>query len=727
MHHRGELTWAEMKANFALMKNAKMRYYTKGDQYLVWLNDEYLSFLAFLDSVEDKTDFDENYKPIVNSGTEKETWHKLGDDTIAPDAEVYLIKEMVPAGKKVKIAASEISSLMDSVKVAQRILDVDFDLDLKEKLDDCEAVNEWIVNPPNIIAASDTEKTEGANSLKVSYETNSNSEAFGDNFEAYTFGDLYSGNTPSVEDGVVGLWHFNESSGVVFADSTANANSGELKNGASLSPSGGRFGGASNFVASSSQYGLIPHHTAYELSQGTIDFWFWCDDIEDDAQGLISKDDKNLTNGDLNVHFHTDGHIHTRFVSGGTEYQNTSLKKIIANDRWHHGAVSFGSLGFMIFIDGHRYIHELNATGGLDTNLHPFFVGISSRDRDPGAETGLIRPFNGKIDGLRIRNTQISDFGFNWIRYTDTEKGILTEATATDGVAKEGSRFLLVHSAVDGEADLYIESKEVNLSAGLTTNFGFSWVDLDMETDDSLTVQFWNGSTWITQQTWEGLNNNLYTGNQDAGSWQDVSLGISSEFLIANFKARFWIHLDKRKIDDAVGIDRMSILHEDLNTVAFESCLANNLERFRKIHLDYFSDTYGGDRSFHLILMDGETNFKTYVHHETVVQGWNSISFNLSDFDNVFGSLPMTKVSCFRIKIIDSTSNSGDMYIDNIYAYGYLNEIDKKYLLCKCPYQTLFPKNLPIEAGHEVIFVVENLEESPVTISGSINGSISNA
>jgi len=279
-------------------------------------------------------------------------------------------------------------------------------------------------------------------------------------------------------------WRFGETSGTTAADDGSTGNSATYS-GVTLGQSGAISGSADTSVSfdGSNDYIEIAHDNSYLLNDGTVQLWFNADDLVGD-QALISKDHTgNGTGGHFTIRLLNDGSITIRLQSITDSYTLSTAAGSVAANSWHHVAVTFGTNGVELFLDGASA--DTNAyTGGLNGNNEPIVIGANTWTTAPGSITPLTEYFGGKIDevailGQALTAEQIQNLYSSAVQnYSIAEDATLVVA-ASEGVLindtdEEGNPLTasLISSPLNGLLSLNADG-----SFTYTPNANFSGVD----------------------------------------------------------------------------------------------------------------------------------------------------------------------------------------------------------------------------------------------------------
>ena len=316
----------------------------------------------------------------------------------------------------------------------------------------------------------------------------------------------------------VSNWHLGEGSGTTVVDS-GSANANGTVNGATLGQPGA-LNGSSNTAAhfdGVDDYIEIPHANDFLLDDGTIQLWFNADTIGTD-QALLSKDHSGLgTGGHVLVQLTSSGTINMRLQSTSTVYSIESSNTVAAG-QWHHIAVSFGSNGMELYVDG--VIADVNGyTGGLGTtsggtgNTESFVIGASNQWGTSGTLDDLQRFFQGSIDEVSIVASQLNGEQIQNIFAAGLQHYTIVENTSLNVATSEG---VLINDAdADGDSLTAVLISGPSFASSFTLNPDGSF-------DYTPNAGFDGTDTFTYQASDGGLTSNTatvtitVTGNNDA-------------------------------------------------------------------------------------------------------------------------------------------------------------------------------------------------------------------
>lgn len=171
------------------------------------------------------------------------------------------------------------------------------------------------------------------------------------------------------------------------------------------------------------QYLKIDHHESFELSSGTIMFWFRITSPNmselSDVAGLFSKDaDGALQGGHLTIlalGSTEDGvRVRAKLTSktGKDWIPPQENLEILPRDTWHHVAVTFGSEGFQLYVNGTQTgatgdrKHGLWSNDGSVQNIQPLGIGVDRRRSGDGDFSGIRNIYSSEMDEIAVFDEQ---------------------------------------------------------------------------------------------------------------------------------------------------------------------------------------------------------------------------------------------------------------------------------------------------------------------------------
>jgi hypothetical protein len=219
------------------------------------------------------------------------------------------------------------------------------------------------------------------------------------------YGNSSAGNPPSninsvflpeADGNATGVWHFQEGSGNVVADSSGNSNHGSFNNSAWVN---GFMGWAGNFNNPNAAV-IVPHSSVFNTSAMTIEAWVYIANNDGKWSPIVMKLQRS-PDGPGGFEFRLTNDREIRWLI--KNYWIHSGSALSAN-RWYHvAAVSNGSNEICIYINGNR---ARCAQGGpLDFNTAPVTIGFVH-------EGSGDLSFPGYIQHVRISNIARYDFPY---------------------------------------------------------------------------------------------------------------------------------------------------------------------------------------------------------------------------------------------------------------------------------------------------------------------------
>jgi hypothetical protein len=264
-------------------------------------------------------------------------------------------------------------------------------------------------------------------------------------------------NNLTINDGLVGYWKFDESSGTTAADSSGYGNDGTWTGGPTASsttptvnftnPYSLSFDGTNDYVD-------MGDDSSLDLTSAiTVSAWFKPDVINQQVD-ILSRDDG--VNRNFWVYLENDETIHWSMVFSGTAKDTVSTSLYSAGS-WMNVVGTFNGTDRMLYIDGVREANTAES-GTIDNDDVSFTIGAR--------EDGLDRLFNGLIDDVRVYNraltaTEVSSLANGY-------QSVTASTTQTLGAALDITGDLtLAAGALDVSASNYAISV-----AGSWNNYG---------------------------------------------------------------------------------------------------------------------------------------------------------------------------------------------------------------------------------------------------------------
>jgi hypothetical protein len=203
-------------------------------------------------------------------------------------------------------------------------------------------------------------------------------------------------------------------SGSTVTDATGN-HDGKIVNSSAKRVTGKTgCGKAMDFTQTSPiSYVEIPNASAFDLKQGSVDFWVKFKN-DTGAEGIVGRDALGTDNpGHLSISRLCNGAVKVRLQNTTTEGGRCS--KQLPKGKWHHVAVNFGgSGGLKLYVDGSPANEPdvvcgtsttkcgVDITTGIDGNTNPWVIGGMISSSDEGKATPIKGGLNGTVDSFRL-------------------------------------------------------------------------------------------------------------------------------------------------------------------------------------------------------------------------------------------------------------------------------------------------------------------------------------
>ena len=161
------------------------------------------------------------------------------------------------------------------------------------------------------------------------------------------------------------------------------------------------------FIGEQDDYLRIPHSDHFSEDDGTIALSFVANDVNK-RQALFSKDHSGYQDGGhLTVEILNERVLVRLQSDSETVYIRSNVGSISAGVE-HDIAVSFGSQGLRLYVDGKLVDSALEFTQGIAANGNDLFLGAGAKTRD-GDRLNLRHFFDGTIDDFVIYDQQLSE------------------------------------------------------------------------------------------------------------------------------------------------------------------------------------------------------------------------------------------------------------------------------------------------------------------------------
>jgi type II secretory pathway pseudopilin PulG len=318
--------------------------------------------------------------------------------------------------------------------------------------------------------------------------------------------------TVAADNGLIGHWMLDETSGTTAADSSGNGNNGTLTNMAGNEWTSGQVAGALQFDGSN-DYVAIPHIDAYLADNGTVALWFKGDNVSGRGE-LFSKDSSNYdTGGHLTIYVNDD-EVEVR-LQGTSTSDEVNSGEILDDDTWYHAALTWGSTGMTLYINGVE-VDTDSYTGGLGTssggagNYEPLALGACTWGSNNLAITPLQYYFEGAIDDVRFYGRALDATEVETLASILRYEGFSEAKTGTDTTSltvsppanTSAGDLLIAAAATDGDT-----------AASLAPPGGQGWTQIDLnDYGNEVTLGAW----WKTAGASEPTHQFTWTGSEQA-------------------------------------------------------------------------------------------------------------------------------------------------------------------------------------------------------------------
>ncbi len=175
----------------------------------------------------------------------------------------------------------------------------------------------------------------------------------------------------------------------------------------------------------------VAHDSAFELSEGSVAMTFVPDEVED-RRALFSKDADGYQNGGHLTAFVNDGRVEVRLQSTEKSIWLKS-EEVLEPGESHHLAVTFGSDGFWLYVDGRLEGWRTSFGQGLEANMMSLAVGANTWGRSEEDPDWRWNFFDGTIADFTLYGTQFSRQEVAALAGVEPEEP-LSEPTVIDGV-----------------------------------------------------------------------------------------------------------------------------------------------------------------------------------------------------------------------------------------------------------------------------------------------------
>jgi hypothetical protein len=220
---------------------------------------------------------------------------------------------------------------------------------------------------------------------------------------------------PATSDPPISYWNLNDGSGTVIHDSQGVQNGTfyavgttpdltEQGPSASLAPYGAAT--AAGFVGSAKDYIGIANNAAFQVANGTVEFWFNAASLQG-LQTLFAKASNGVQDVPLTIGLNG-GLLVAQFGASGTDPARggtIQATQAISANTWYHVAFTFGANGMALYLNG-VLVGTSAFKGGLAMNIDPIVLGGSNATTPTGRGNPsgqvITNSFKGRIDEVAL-------------------------------------------------------------------------------------------------------------------------------------------------------------------------------------------------------------------------------------------------------------------------------------------------------------------------------------
>ena len=210
--------------------------------------------------------------------------------------------------------------------------------------------------------------------------------------------------------------------------------------------------GTIEFSGENDDFYNADHLEAMEVERGVLALTFSPNDISG-RNTLFSKDGRDYDDGGHLTAWINDGALEVRQQSDDESETLKTDGLTISKGETYHLAVSFGSKGLKVYLNGSLILAEPEMRQGLAENMREFLVGASGSHRSNDGEFPR-DPFNGTISNLELYDVQLSPERIAGL--AGDALGMHAEMHALNKIAMEelAPAFAQLHHGSDAAMDL---------------------------------------------------------------------------------------------------------------------------------------------------------------------------------------------------------------------------------------------------------------------------------
>lgn len=176
-------------------------------------------------------------------------------------------------------------------------------------------------------------------------------------------------------------------------------------------------GGPAPRITWMTEYVSVPHHSSYELANGTLSFWIRFDLKPTGAgqqMGAIAKE-RNPRNSGMSMAVYLE-HDYVYYTLNNASNQGGTIRfasSRIVQGKWHFMAVTWGNAGLEFYLDGVREARNTDITTDLAArflvrgpNAEPWYFGVRNI---PYSIYTQSNPTFGSVARVGLFNTQLTE------------------------------------------------------------------------------------------------------------------------------------------------------------------------------------------------------------------------------------------------------------------------------------------------------------------------------
>jgi hypothetical protein len=201
------------------------------------------------------------------------------------------------------------------------------------------------------------------------------------------------------QDGLIGYWRFDESSGTTAADSAGGDNNGTLSDNVEWQPWSGKSGGALLFDGTSTAHVEFPT-TGMSAASGTIALWGYLSSTQP-SQTRYFFGHTTQPSYNNRIQFYMDGGTMDLDLGLGSSHSTSTGIMTLETEIWYHLALTWDNGSYVVYVNGE------DVASGTYTGLaaiHDFaWIGNDGNPVSEGTEG-----FGGLLDEVRLYNRALS-------------------------------------------------------------------------------------------------------------------------------------------------------------------------------------------------------------------------------------------------------------------------------------------------------------------------------